>query len=205
MHRGIFLALAGLSLVAAAALPLRADYPQPSPYPISWELTSDFSAPKRIVVQGPGDVNPNAYWYITYHVSNNTDQDTVLFYPNFQMLMEDGQIIHSDIGVAPAVFDAIKKKEGLKFLQSDDLIGGDLRQGEDQSKDGVAIWPEPRLRMGTFTIFIAGYWGEAATVTINGKDITLHKTEQITYSSDSDEQHPGGGDLIEKSRQFVMR
>jgi hypothetical protein len=121
------------------------------------------------------------------------------------MLMEDGQIIHSDIGVAPAVFDAIKKKEGLKFLQSDDLIGGDLRQGEDQSKDGVAIWPEPRLRMGTFTIFIAGYWGEAATVTVNGKDITLHKTQQITYSSDSDEQHPGGGDLVEKSRQFVMR
>jgi hypothetical protein len=150
-------------------------------------------------------VNPNAYWYITYHISNNTDQDTVLFYPNFQMLMEDGQIIHSDIGVAPAVFDAIKKKEGLKFLQSDDLIGGDLRQGEDQSKDGVAIWPEPRLRMGTFTIFIAGYWGEAATVTVNGKDITLHKTQQITYSSDSDEQHPGGGDLVEKSRQFVMR
>jgi hypothetical protein len=199
------LPLAGLLVVVALALPLRADYPQPSPYPVSWELTLDHSLPKRIVVQGPGDMNPSAYWYVTYHVANNTDQDKVLFFPNFQMMLEDGQVIRSDIGVAPAVFDAIKKKEHLKYLQSNDVISGDLRQGEDQSKDGVAIWPEPRLRMGTFTIFCSGFWGESAIVKVGDKDVTLHKTLQLSYHLDSDESHPGGGDLAELDHQYVMR
>jgi hypothetical protein len=206
-HR--FLTWAGIAvaalLVASAAISSRADYPQPSPYPISWELNFDHSDPKRIVVQPPGETNPQAYWYATYHVANNTDQDRVLFYPNFQMMLEDGRLIRSDMGVSPAVFEAIKKKEHLKYLQSNDVIGGELKQGDDQSKDGVAIWPEPRLRMGTFTIFCAGFWGESAVVKVGDKDVTLHKTMQLTYHQDSDENHPGGGDLVLKDQQFVMR
>ncbi|MGD0389347.1 MAG: hypothetical protein ABSC42_10380 [Tepidisphaeraceae bacterium] len=205
MYRRIYLPLAGLLVVAALAMPLRADYPQPSPYPVSWELTFDHSLPKRILVQGPADMNPLAYWYVTYHAANNTDQDKILFFPNFQMMLEDGQVVRSDIGVAPAVFDAIKKKEHLKYLQSNDVISGDLRQGEDQSKDGVAIWPEPRLRMGTFTIFCSGFWGESALVKVGDKDVTLHKTLQLSYHLDSDESHPGGGDLVELDHQYVMR
>jgi hypothetical protein len=121
------------------------------------------------------------------------------------MMLEDGQVIRSDIGVAPAVFDAVKNKEHLKYLQSNDVISGDLRQGEDQSKDGVAIWPEPRLRMGTFTIFCSGFWGESAIVKVGDKDVTLHKTLQLSYHLDSDESHPGGGDLVELDHQYVMR
>ena len=205
MYRRMHLPMAGLLVVVALAMPLCADYPQPSPFPVSWELTFDHSLPKRILVQGPGDSNPAAYWYVTYHAANNTDQDKILFFPNFQMMLEDGQVVRSDIGVAPAVFDAIKQKEHLKYLQSNDVISGDLRQGEDQSKDGVAIWPEPRLRMGTFTIFCSGFWGESAVVKVGDKDVTLHKTLQLTYHLDSDESHPGGGDLVELDHQFVMR
>jgi len=205
MFRRIYFPLAALSVVLACALPLKADYPQPSPYPVSWELTFTHSDPRRILVQGPGDVNPQAYWYVTYHVANNTDRDTILFYPRFDMMLEDGGDVSSDLGISPAVFDAIKKKEHLKYLQSNDTIGGELRQGEDQSKDGVAIWSEPRLRMGTFSIFCAGFWGETATVKVGDKDVILHKTLELTYHLDSDENHAGGGDLIEKNEQFIMR
>ena len=83
--------------------------PKPSPYPVSWELTLTHSDPKRILVQGPGDTNPAAYWYITYHVVNNTDRDKILFYPSFEMMLEDGRVIRSDMGISPAVFDAIKQ------------------------------------------------------------------------------------------------
>ncbi len=199
------LPLAGLVALFALAAPLRADYPTPSPYPVSWELTLTHSDPKRILVQGPGDSNPAAYWYITYHVVNKTDRDTILFYPSFEMMLEDGRVIRSDMGIAPAVFDAIKQREHLKYLQSEDVIGGELRQGEDQSKDGVAIWAEPRLRMGTFTIFIAGFWGESATVKVGDKDVVLHKTLELTYHLDSDENNPGRGSLVEKNEQYVMR
>jgi hypothetical protein len=199
------LPIAGILVGFALVAPVQADYPQPSPYPVSWELTVTHSLPKRILVQGPGDSNPGAYWYLTYHVVNNTDRDKILFYPNFEMMLEDGQVIRSDMGVSPSVFDAIKQHEHLKYLQGEDVIGGELRQGEDQSKDGVAIWAEPRLRMGTFTIFCSGFWGESATVTVDGKDVTLHKTLQLTYHLDSDENHPGGGDLVAKDELYVMR
>jgi hypothetical protein len=203
--RWMMVCLSALVVTMFAALEVRADYPSPSPFPVSWELNFDHSDPKRIVVQGPGDANPQAYWYVTYHVANNTDRDRILFYPHFEMMLEDGRTIRSDMGVAPAVFDAIKKKEHLKYLESNDVIGGELKQGDDQSKDGVAIWPEPRLRMGTFTIFAAGFWGESAVVKVGDKDVTLHKTMQLTYHLDSDEAHPGGGDLELKDTQSVMR
>jgi hypothetical protein len=205
MYRRFYIPIALLSVVLAFAMPVRADFPKPSPYPVSWELTFQHSVPKRILVQGPGDSNPSAYWYMTYHVVNNTDRDKILFYPSFEMMLEDGQVIRSDMGISPGVFDAIKKHEHLKYLQSEDLIGGDLRQGEDQSKDGVAIWAEPRLRMGTFTIFFSGFWGESATVTVGDKEVTLHKSLQLTYHLDSDENHPGGGDLVAKDETYVMR
>jgi hypothetical protein len=205
MYRRFYIPVAVLSVVLAFALPLRGDFPTPSPFPVSWELTMTHSVPKRIVVQGAGDANPQSYWYVTYHVANNTDQDRILFYPQFDMMLENGQDVRSDIGVSPSVFDAIKKKEHLKYLQGNDTIGGDLRQGEDQSKDGVAIWPEPRLRMGTFTVFASGFWGETATVKVGDKDVNLHKTLQLTYHLDSDEAHPGGGDLVQKDEEYVMR
>jgi hypothetical protein len=205
MYRRMYIPVAALSVVFSIAMPLRADYPKPSPYPVSWELTFDHSLPKRILVQGPGDVNPLGYWYVTYHVANNTDVDKVLFYPKFDMMLEDGEDVASDMGVSTPVFEAIKKKEHLKYLQSNDTIGGELRQGEDQSKDGVAIWPEPRLRMGTFTIFCSGFWGETAIVKVGDKDVVLHKTLQLTYHLDSDENHPGGGDLVQKDDQYIMR
>jgi hypothetical protein len=201
----LILPLAGLALLLSLVLPVRADFPQPSPFPISWELALTHSEPKRIVVQGPADTNPQAYWYMTYHVVNNTDQDKILFYPTFEMMLEDGTVVRSDHNIEPAVFEAVKKRERIKYLLSADIIGGDLLQGDDQSKDGVAIWAEPRLRMGTFTIFCSGFWGESATVEVGDKDVVLHKTLQLTYHVDSDERHPGGGDLEDIDSQSVMR
>ena len=51
-----------------------ADYTEPSPYPISWELDFRHEKPKRIVVQIPGRGN-RAYLYLKYSVTNNSNQD----------------------------------------------------------------------------------------------------------------------------------
>ena len=134
--------LAGIVCLLGIVLPSRADYPQPSPYPISWELTLTHSKPRRIVVQAPGDTSPQAYWYVTYHVVNDSDTDKVPFYPSFDLVTEAGNVIRSDNNIKPAVFDAVKAR-AIKFLQTSLDIAGDLRHGEDESKDGVAIWREP--------------------------------------------------------------
>ena len=60
-----------LGLTALPSLCRAGDFPEPSPYPISWELKFEYSKPKRIVVQLPGP-GPKAFWYITYSVMNDT-------------------------------------------------------------------------------------------------------------------------------------
>jgi hypothetical protein len=201
----LLLCASALLFVMGVALPLHADFPKPSPYPISWELAMAHSKPKRIVMQAPRDKTPMPYWYMTYHVVNNTTKDKITFLPVFEMMTEAGMVIRSDSHtISPAVFERVKSIErNLKFLQAD--ASGDLRQGEDQSRDGVAIWREPTARMGTFSIFASGFSGEAVDVKEDDKIVKLHKTLQITYRLSSDENHPNEGELVELNSQDVMR
>src|SRR2546430_2609093 len=109
--RKLLASCATVALVAGliGTAPRASAYPKPSLYPISWELKFQHSGPKRIVVTPPGTSVPVAYWYMTYTVSNLTDQEQ-RFLPVFEMLTSDGTIIHSEKEVPKAVFDAIKKR-----------------------------------------------------------------------------------------------
>ena len=120
----------------------------------------------------PGQA-PQAYWYMTYRVTNNTGQEQ-LFLPVFEMLTREGKVHVSDKGVSPRVFDAIKDREGNRFLERRSKVEGTLRQGEAEAKDSVAIWKQPLDQMGEFTIFISGLSGEANTYKMdNGKLVKL--------------------------------
>src|ERR1043166_8839932 len=123
-------------------------FPKPSLYPKTWELDFQHGKPTRVVVQGGKDV-PKAYWYMIYTVTNNSNSEQ-LFLPSFELVTEDGAIHKSDFRIPKAVFDAIKKREGARFLEPAALIGGELRIGPEQAKDGVAIWPGPTPDMGGF-------------------------------------------------------
>ena len=94
MNRSWMIAL--LVALTAAILSLRANaFPQPSPYPISWQLKFDHDVPKRIVVTPPGSNVPQAYWYMTFTVTNTTDSD-LQFLPEFDMSTSAGDILRSD-------------------------------------------------------------------------------------------------------------
>src|SRR4051794_3567973 len=147
--------LGGIGIVGVS----RAEYPTPSVYPISWQLDFDHDLPKRVVVDVPGEGPPRAYWYMTYTVTNNTDQERT-FLPIFELLTNDGKVIRSDNKIALKVFNTIKAREGKKLLEEGTQIGGAIRLGETQAKDGVAIWREPDPEMGQFSIFVGGLSGE---------------------------------------------
>ena len=192
-------------MISAPAVRAEDPYPKPSPYPKSWELKFEHGKPTRIVVQIPGSVVPQAYWYMTYTVTNETDKEQ-LFLPTFDMALEDGRIIRNDFKIPRPVFDSIKKREGMRFLEQAAAIGGELRLGPDQAKDGVAIWPEAALRMGRFSIFVTGLSGEAATVKgPDGKDVILRKTLQLNYLIRGDEVYPGEDEVNENPSEWVMR
>lgn len=205
-------------LIAALACAMftagaRADYPQPSVYPIAWEFDFQHSQPKRVVVNVPGSLVPMAYWYVTYTVTNNTDQERP-FLPSFEMLTNDGKTISSDKNIPLKVFETIKAREGNRFLEHANTIGGTLRLGEDQAREGVAIWKEPMPEMGSFSIFVSGLSGETVFLKDDqgneiknpaGRPTILRKTLQLNYFVRGDEVYPGEDEVNENPERWVMR
>lgn len=224
------LAVASMLCVAFALFTVpaarAADYPEPSPYPLSWELDFQHDKPKRIVVAVPGK-GTRAYWYVTFTVANKTDEDR-MFLPVFEMVTRDGKIHRSGKNVPPRVFEEIKRQERAKypFLAPQHDVVGQLRVGEDQAKDGVAMWPEPLTEMGNFTVYVSGISGETVTMKmVNGapvkvkaentalelkgvseKDIViLRKTLQLNFVIYGDEVYPGLDEVNVQPETWVMR
>lgn len=207
------LPIAGLLVLGALAW----GYPKPSAYPVSWELKFEHSVPKRIVVTPKGGKTAEAYWYITYTVSN-LGKEEQRFLPVFQMLSDEDKVIRSDTGIPTEVLATIRLREKAPHLLSATDVGGILRVGEDQAKDGVAIWREPKAEMGQFTIFVTGLSGEAIilkddsgnVVEKAGKDgkkepVILFKTLQVRYHMAGDEKFPGNDAVELVDRSWVMR
>ncbi|MGH7177852.1 MAG: hypothetical protein ACREJC_10760 [Tepidisphaeraceae bacterium] len=196
--------------ITAAAL---AEYPKPSLYPVSWELGFTHGTPRRIVVDVPGETVPQAYWYMTYTVTNKTDREQ-MFLPVFELLTRDGQVIRSDNKIPAKVFDVIKSRERNQFLEPFTKISGELRIGEDQARDGVAIWPELDSRMGRFSVFVSGLSGEAVVMQDDsgavmkdksGEPIILRKTLELKYHIRGDEVYPGEDEVNKTTQVWVMR
>lgn len=208
-------------LLVAAVLPARAEkYPEPSPYPISWELTLEYKEPSRIVVSVPGQATPKAYWYLPYTITNEGDE-TQTFIPQFEMLTEDGKVHRARKDVPKQVFDAIKSRERNRLMVPPTKVGGELRPGVDQARDSVAIWEEPDKDIGTFKIFVGGLSGEFVELKDSdgkvmkdkkGEPINLRKTLQLIYTVDGDEVYPGEdavrpgeGRIGKNAKTWVMR
>jgi hypothetical protein len=203
--------LAVLVALIGAANFVGAQYPKPSPFPVAWELTFEHGQPRRVVVPAPGGA-PKAYWYMTYSVTNRSDREQV-FLPRFELLTREGKVIESDRNIPATVFAKVKQREGNQFLEPFTSIGGTIRVGEDEAKDGVAIWEEPLPRMGDFTIFVSGLSGETVNMkdaggaemkNAEGNPIILRKTLQLDYSLPGDER---ADDALLKplGEQWVMR
>jgi hypothetical protein len=180
-------------------------HPSPSPYPISWELEFEPGIPRRVTIQLPGEATPRAFWYLTYTVTNKTKQEQT-FLPVIEMLSENGTLVRSDFRVPLAVFQLIKGAEKKQFLEQQHEIGGEIRLGVDEARDGVAIWAEPTREMGRFSIFVQGLSGETARVKdANGKEVILRKSLQLNYFVRGDDVFPGEDEVNVDARAVVMR
>lgn len=207
MRSALTLALIVPVVVLTVAASVSAKVPEPSLYPISWEIDFKHSIPKRVVVDSA------AYWYLTYTVTNNTGQEQT-WRPDFQMMTDDGKMVKSDHGIGVEVFDKIKATESNRFLQPAVQVAGPLRQGPDQAKDGVAIWKETTPRMGSFKIFVQGLSGEKVPLTdddgkgmkdADGLPVFLRKTLELDYQIYGDEFYPDRHAVNELGHKWVMR
>lgn len=199
------LGLAALTPLAGIAAAAAQDFPKPALYPASWELDFEAGIPQRIVVEIPGR-GPQAFWYLTYTVTNRSDREQ-LFMPVFELLTHDGNVYRSDRGIPAMVFERIKQREKKTLLEPFHKIAGTLLVGDDQARDGVAIWQEPAGRMGAFSIFVEGLSGETAAVKLADREIILRKQLQLNYHIRGDEVFRGEDDVTatDSARVWVMR
>lgn len=173
------LIIAALALVTAGAS--RGEV-QPSVTPVSWELTFKPDQLQQITAADRTG-RSRTYWYLPYRVINNTGQDV-----NFLPAVERVSEIDSDltpeqlsknpglaprvavdpaiVGVDPSVFRAIKQRHARTYplLVSPVAAIGKLRQGVDNARDSVAIFPELDPNVSRFTIYFGGLSGERQTL-----------------------------------------
>jgi hypothetical protein len=207
--------------------------PAPALNPIAWEIDIRFEDPQRIVVQTPRGAE--TYWYILYTVRNTSDR-TQRFYPTFQIVTEDLRVYDTDVNVFPVVFGAIRELHKLQYpyLVSPTQAIGDLKTGEDNARESVAIWREIDLTLNNYSVFIAGLSGEAyavrnpaydpavkengkveleiraggptrATFESNPKLFTLRKTLQIDYTLPGSAETRGTVEPRRTRVRWVMR
>jgi hypothetical protein len=186
-----FAAALGLSLPGPAAAadepagppaaPRAQDPRQPARVPVSWELTFKHGTLERVIV--PIDGKDQSFWFMRYTVVNNSGRD-ILFTPSFEILAESGAATAA-LQIVPApVFAEIKSLYKNPLLLSPTNIDGKLLQGEDNAKDGVAVFPALDPDSRNFQVFVMGLSGETSEVLnpVTKKPVILQKTLELDYN-----------------------
>lgn len=139
--------------------------PRPNEVPIKWELEIDYRPPQVIQIPVAGASRPQTFWYMRFRVTNRTGADQV-FIPDIALYTDTGQLIRAGQRTPMSVFRAIRKLHNDPFLKDTTSITGKILQGADNSKDGVAIWPDFDAQAGSIDIFFGGLSGESAEVVL---------------------------------------
>ena len=178
--------------------------PEPSIMPQSWQLEMTIEPLRRIDVHWPGQSSPMTYWYLLYQVVNNTHQE-IEFVPTFHLTTPSGQVLRDSPD--PNIFAKIKQLHGQALLENSVEIIGPLLQGEDNARDGVAIWSNVEPQADAFTIYAGGFSGEASVVRspATGNRVLLRRNIRLQYGvpGDAVNTRPMRGKLIK--RDAVMR
>jgi hypothetical protein len=206
--RLVCMLLAVVAMVSAV-LPMGGLAPEPDAVAKKWELSAKFGALRVATVEIDG--SPRSFLYLTYTVTNNTPSD-ILFAPSFELANDEGDLLKSGSGVPGAATKAILARLNQPLLQDQISIVGNLLRGEENSKDGLLVWPLTDLSVNEISIFGAGFSGETKAIIVpdrkTGKEsvVNLRKTVSLRYKLSGEMSHIGAGDelpLIEK--RWIMR
>ena len=215
------LMLCGLAAILAT-VPVITAAPQPDPANDGWEFGIQYGMPQSILVTLPGDSKPQLYWYITYTVTNDTGEDRY-FTPEISLYTNTGQEVKAGEGINPAVFTQIKKTLGNELLLDKSQISGKLLQGEDNAKEGVAIFKDFDSQAGSFDIFFGGLSSNSQTiklpepvkvtkvdaagklVEVTTDEITLYKTLRLQYLVGGSSGNRDNARIEFLGKEWVMR
>jgi hypothetical protein len=201
------LALLGLAVVVGPAATFAA--PEPDPVPRRWQLDLDVGALRLATIESP-DGSVGAFWYLTYTVTNTSGTD-ILFAPAFELVSEDGIVHRSGRDVPANVTRSLLERLDDPFLLDQISIVGLLLQGEENAKQGLAIWPAATFQPGDLTVYAGGFSGEIRTIQVpdpaTGKltPITLRKTMMIRYDAAGELDRRGDEPLGVQEMRWILR
>lgn len=136
--------------------------PQPDPVTLDWVFDFEYATPSTISVKD-SDGNVQWYWYMTYKVTNTTE-DELFFDPRIVIQNDAGEIIKANLGVDTRVFNAVRKLLENPLLLSPIEVSGKVFKGQEYARESVAIWKATKDDVDQFKVFFAGIYGEVKIV-----------------------------------------
>lgn len=199
------------SLVALACLVLTVGAfgfaPEPDPVPTRWQLQIDPGPLRVATVQT--ERGPRKYLYFTYTVTNYWGED-LLFFPDVELKTDDATVQRSGRDVPAAVQDEIIRRLNDPLLEDQISVVGQVLQGPENARTGLAIWPAIDLDVDEVVIFFAGLSGENKAYVVTTPDgqrerFNLRKTLMLRYDTPGEFGYRDNEQLDLAERVWVMR
>lgn len=198
-----------VTLVSPVMLNRAEAAPKPAPVPITWELDIKTESPMLIEVSLRDEVKPQRYWYMRYTLTNKTAEKQI-FVPEFLLYTDTGQVLRAGKRIPSTVFNAIKKRHNEPLLKNMISMTGVILTGADNTKKGVAIWPDFDPKAGRFDVFIGGLSGETKEISLprpvgDMSKIILSKTLNFTFMIDGEAAARPNTPVRQRSQKWLMR
>lgn len=182
----------------------------------TWQIDVEMHGdPRLIQVRLPGESAAKNYWYLLYTVTNNTGQD-IDFFPQIELFTDTFKLHTAGAKVRQLVFETIQDRysKTIPLLESQDMVSEKLLQGQDNSRDTVAIFEDFDPNASQVRIFVSGLSNETVTVkhpllvnpeTSKEKEVLLRKTLMLEYQLSGDRYRPEQRIMLYQNRDWVMR
>ncbi len=177
-------------------------FPEPAVVPYRWEL--DFQSGDLRLYVDPLD--RSTYWYFTYEVTNRTGADQI-WAPSLVLFTDEGEILAAGVGVPSRIEEDIRDLLGNELMETHNEVIGDIFQGREHAKDGLAVWPARRVQVNELSLFVGGTSGETARVKhpMTGGSLILRKTLQRDYLVRGDALARGSEPVELIEQRWILR
>jgi len=209
-------AIAGgfLAVLLGSSAATGAVAPEPDAVPTDWQFDVEVDDLRVVTIGVPGE-GPRHFYYLTYQVVNETGED-LFFAPMFELATDQGEVFLSGRSVPSAVTRELLARLQDPLLEDQLRILGTIRQGEENAKDGLVIWPVGSTTVDSVNVYCMGFSGENKTITVRDaetgdpKPVVLRKTLMLRHRVPGDLITPksfsaGGRELPRYQTRWILR
>ncbi len=193
--------LAAATIFAPAPVALAA--PEPSAVPTRWELDLE-PGPLRIGTVDVEGVGPRAFYYMTYKVANNTNED-LYFAPIFELCTDDGASRRAGQDVPLQVTDTLLTRLNNPLLLDQISVIGNLSRGEENAREGLVVWPAENLKVDEVVVYCGGFSGETRRIVKPAASSEGGQPEEVVLRKTMMLVHPTPGDLAGRGNRPLER